>query len=225
MGLWRRIRAIGRAEHASRRDDQPSDPAERLLGAVREQRAALDEARRAVDEVTVGRRRAELLREREQEEVDIYEEAARIAVDHGNDTAAREAISRGIAARERRDRLDAQADLLAGRESELRESIGRLETHVRQVDAERRALVAQRAAARASSSMVDVGRPGGAGDTAQARRGAEREVAELSERRRAAEEIAATDPESLLGREAFECLGREEVVEIELRRLGGGRDT
>ncbi|MGO1561249.1 Phage shock protein A [Actinomycetales bacterium JB111] len=225
MGLWRRIRSIGRAEYTSRRGDEPSDPAERLLGAVREQRAALDEARRAVDEVTVGRRRAELLREREQEEVDVYQEAARIAVAHGNDTAAREAISRGIAARERRDRLDVQADLLAGREAELRESIGRLESHVRQVDAERRALVAQRAAVRASSSMVDVSRSGGAGDTAQALRGAEREVAELSERRRAAEEIAATDPESLLGKEAFESLGREEVVEIELRRLGGGHDT
>ena len=221
MGVWRRSRAIGRAERGARTGEQALDPAERLLGAVREQRAALDEARRAVDEVTVGRRRAELMREREQAEVDVYDEAARIAVGHGNDTAAREALTRSIAARERRDRLDAQAELLTERETGLKESIRRLETHVRQVDADRRALLAERAAARASSSMVEAGRPGGSGDTTEALRGAEREVAELSARRRAAEEIAATDPDSLLGREAFAHLDRIDVVEIELRRLRG----
>ncbi|MGC5626659.1 PspA/IM30 family protein [Georgenia sp. Z1344] len=228
MGVGRRIFGIGRAEGNDRRrrrreaKNPPSDPATEIAEAVRRQRAAVDDARRSVGELTVQRRRTELLHERAALEVEGHERAAAIAVDQGDDAAARAALGRALEASPARDRLADQVAELRHKEEDLRAGVARLEARVQEVESRRRALVADREAARASATIAQAMRADVPGSTAEAVRSAEREVAELETRQAAYEELAWTDSGSHQVRDEFARLSREAEIESELRRLRGG---
>ncbi|MGC5615809.1 PspA/IM30 family protein [Georgenia sp. Z1491] len=227
MGVGRRIFGIGRAEGNDRRrrrreaKNPPPDPATEIAEAVRRQRAAVDDARRAVGELTVQRRRTELLHERAELEVEGHERAAAIAVEQGDDAAARAALGRALEAAAPRDRLADQLAVLRNKEEDLRAGVGRLEAQVHEVESRRRALAADREAARASATIAQAMRTDVPGSTAEAVRAAEREVHELEGRQAAYEELAWTDSGSHQVHDAFDRLGREARIEAELRRLHG----
>lgn len=227
MGIRRRIFRIGRAETSERRRRRveaknPTDPATEILEAVRRQRSAVDDARRAVGELTVQRRRTELLLDRAATEVESHERTARIAVERGDDAAARAALARALEAAPRRDRLADQVALLTNKEQDLRSGVVRLEDHVQEIESRRRALTADREAARASATIARAMREDAPGSAREAVRAAEREVAELVVKQTAYEELAWTDAGSVQVTDAFDSLARDADVEAELRRLRGG---
>ncbi|MGO1173610.1 MAG: PspA/IM30 family protein [Actinomycetaceae bacterium] len=227
MGVGRRIFGIGRAEGNDRRrrrreaKEPPKDAATEIREAVQRQRAAIDDARRAVGELTVQRRRTELLHERAAAEVEAHERTARLAVVREDDAGARAALARAVEATPRRDRLADQVAVLVNKEEDLRRGVDRVEAHVQETESRRRSLAADREAARASASIADAMRQDVPGSTSEAVRAAEREVAELTARQDAYEELSWTDAGSARVTAELDRLGAEAEIEAELRRLRG----
>ncbi|WP_127125178.1 PspA/IM30 family protein [Georgenia sp. SYP-B2076] len=219
MPIGRRLPRILRANKAARQT--PTDPIATFEAARLQQLARLDEARRAVADLVVERRRVELLGERATAEVAHLGRQAEAAVAAGDDDGAREHLRRGLTVRDRLQALDAQWRALDATVHRLERAAAHLEDRARESEARYRALRADHAVARASLQLeqgLDASARGAAVARAAALE-AERQVRQLQAHAAAREELAWTDPDSARVRAAFEELETGPAVEDELARL------
>lgn len=219
MSIGRRLNRMVRARRSAPQPVQDPDAA--IAAAQRDQEDRLDQARRAVADVAVQRRRTELLAVRASDEIARLSQEAEDAVAGGDDGAARELLRRAIVARERRDVLHARRADLDAQVQRLERSLGQVE---QRVEESRLRYLSVRAGQDAAHAALDVRRALGdsgreAAETAAAAREAERAARELQARAAAYDELAWTDPDGPALRAAFEQLEHGREAEDELARL------
>jgi phage shock protein A len=219
MSLGRRLTRIVRVRRETR-GPQP-DPMVTLERAQLDQEDRLDQARRAVADLVVQRRRVELLAVQVTDEMAALNRRAEEAVGRGDDAAARELLRRSIVLGERRETLHAQHTGLDAQVRRLEHGVGQIERRVEESRIRYLALRADHDAARAATEVR--GALGAAGrqaaETRRAAQEAERTARELQARAAAYDELAWTDPDAPAVREAFEELEHGRAAEEELARL------
>ncbi|GAA1635481.1 PspA/IM30 family protein [Georgenia ruanii] len=215
-------RRLSRIVRARREARAPApDPLVVLERAQLEQEERLDQARRAVADLVVQRRRVELLAVRASDEMARLNRGAEEAVARGDDAAARELLRRSIMAGERREQLHAQRARLDAQVGRLEHGLGQVERRLEESQSRYLALRADHDAARAATEVrAALGAAGQqAAETRRAAQEAEQAVRELRARAAAYDELAWTDPDGEAVREAFEELEHGRAADAELARL------
>lgn len=225
MGLGDRLRRTGKAQGREaarklgarvtprRRSAEPT-PEQLHVEAQRERHQALEDARRALADLAVHQRRAELSAQREAQAVQRYRDDARRAVAAGDDATAHDLLDRledhAATARTWRER----ADSLAAQVAESRRTVSRLERQAEAAASRQAALLADTQAAQARERL------------ARAVPALEGGVGELDRRLARAEAVAAGraevawhDSESDTVQRAFQELAHGEDPASRLARL------
>ncbi|KAE8762808.1 PspA/IM30 family protein [Georgenia thermotolerans] len=217
--VGRRLARIVRARREARAP--APDPLVVLERAQLEQEERLDQARRAVADLVVQRRRVELLAVRASDEIARLNRGAEEAVGRGDDAGARELLRRSIVTGERREELHAQRARLDAQVRRLEHGLGQVERRLEDSQSRYLALRADHDAARAATEVrAALGAAGQqAAETRRAAQEAEQAVRELRARAAAYDELAWTDPDGESVRAAFEELEHGRAAEAELERL------
>jgi len=157
MGLWDRVRNVGRSRRAD--DDGWS---ERMDTTVRDQQATLAQLRRALADLSTNRRRVELQLKKLNLQSSQLEAAAAERVAAGDDEGARSALTRKVTLEKAvADLADRHATLLAD-EQRLTGTADQVQTQIEDFRIRKDTLVARESAATAKTEMHRINRDQGA---------------------------------------------------------------
>ncbi|MCU1633352.1 MAG: hypothetical protein JWM61_2004 [Micrococcaceae bacterium] len=220
MSIKRRITRIVKANRNADLEAK-QDPRVQAQNAQTAQRALLDQARRGAADVAAHHHRVGLAANEAAAYLNRVEAAASLAVQRGDDDAARAAIRESMTARRRLETLTGQLREAEQQARRLHDDVQRLEHRVQQNAMEYDALLARRAAAQAAIGVHDAlassSREAAAIDAA--RRNAELEVRRFEAQAQAREELSWSDPASPRLQQAFEELEAEAAAQQELEEL------
>jgi len=143
------------------------DPEKVLDQAVDEMQGDLIKVRQSYAEVLATQRRVQSQKDQQQQMADQWYQRAQLAVEKGDDTLAKEALTRRQSAVTKVSELDAQASSMAQNVDSLFDSVKALEEKIAQAKEEKEQLIARARTAQTTSKvnemLSDVGSSSGAG--------------------------------------------------------------
>ncbi len=192
MGLWDRIRDIGR----SRRTESPNQWRERMDVTVREQQSTLAQLRRALADLSTNRRRVELQLTRLRQQAGGLDATAAERVAAGDDDGARQALASKVSLERAVADLEGRHAALVADEQKLGATADRVQTQIDDFRIRADTLLARESAASAQTQMHQATRD--QGDIAAELDAVDRRTRELEATAAAYDELAdpATDPEA-----------------------------
>ena len=152
MGLLDRVRNIVRAnlnDVVTRADD----PVKALDAMIVDWNADLVKVRQAASLAMAAQNRLQAELEQRRLAVGEWQHRAEIAVDHGDDNLARQALTRKLQYQQEADQLQQSLDSQSGHLDELRSNVQDLENRVQQAVMQRNQLVARFRGAEATQSL------------------------------------------------------------------------
>ena len=152
MGLLDRVRNIVRA-NLNDAVNRAEDPVKALDAMILEWNADLVKVRQAASLAIAAQNRLQAECEQRRQAVDEWQRRAEIAVDHGSDDLARQALSRKLQYQLEADQLQQSRDAQSGHIDELRSNVEDLENRVQQAVMQRNQLVARYRGAEATQSL------------------------------------------------------------------------
>jgi phage shock protein A len=143
------------------------DPEKVLDQAVDEMQQDLIKVRQSYAEVLATQRRVQSQKEQQQQMADQWYQRAQLAVEKGDDTLAKEALTRRQSAVSKVADLEAQATAMSNNVDQLFDSVKALEEKIAQAKEEKEQLIARARTAQTTSKvnemLSDVGSSSGAG--------------------------------------------------------------
>jgi len=169
MGILRRSRQVISSNFNALLDrlDDPKKSIELVLEEMKEQIRA---ARREVVRGIAGEKQLRKRVEEADEEVVKWEQRAELAVRHGDDALAREALLQKRRAADKRARTEALRAEQLGEALQMKDELGRMEQKLDELAARKGTLVAKVKQARAGGGVEGLGAPPGGGAFSEFRR-------------------------------------------------------
>jgi phage shock protein A len=152
MGLLDRVRNIVRA-NLNDAVTRAEDPVKALDVMIVDWNADLVKVRQAASLAIAAQNRLEAECEQRRIAVDEWQRRAEIAVDHGDDNLARQALTRKLQYQQEADQLQQSLEAQSGHLDELRSNVQDLENRVQQAVMQRNQLVARYRGAEATQSL------------------------------------------------------------------------
>lgn len=190
-GLWTRMTRVFRAERAHRDGRDVDKLAEQLDAAHRTQSALLAQVRRGVADVATSRKRVEIQLASLKREIDQAGADAKAAVDRGDDTAARSALSRQVMLEKAASELGDRHAKLRAEEDDLNDSAAGIERQIEDFRVRKDTLSARYSAARARTEIHEAtaGIGAASGEVGRAMAEAEQHTRELEATADAVDEL------------------------------------
>lgn len=208
MSIGKRIARIFRSW---RRGNDAEGLKDKLDETYRTQTALLRQVRRGVADVATSRKRVELQLAALAQQATQLDEEARQAVAHGNDDAARAALTRKVTLDKTAADLQARHDDLSKEEDNLEATALRIEHEVESFRVRKDTLAARHTAAtaRAEINSATSGINSTVSDVGQAMESAERRTRELEAQADAVDELVAEGIVTKPGENADDVLSRQ----------------
>jgi phage shock protein A len=192
-GTFKRIAAIFQAK-TNKLLDKAEDPRETLDLSYEKQLESLQKVRRSVADVATARKRIELQATQLQKQADKLQQQAKAALEQGNESLAREALTRRAALGQQLSELEAQHQQVAEQEEKLVETSQRLQAQVEQFRTRKETLKATYTAAEAQTKVGEAvsGISTSMGDAGQAMQRAQDKIESMQARAGAIDELLAS---------------------------------
>lgn len=214
MSIGNRIARIFRSWRGG---DDAEGLKDKLDETYRTQTALLRQVRRGVADVATSRKRVELQLAALTQQATQLDDEARQAVAHGDDDAARAALTRKVTLEKTAADLQARHDDLRLEEDKLETAAQKIEHEVEAFRVRKDTLAARHtaAAARAEINSATTGISSSVSDVGQAMESAERRTRELEANADAVDELVAEGVVSKAGESADDALRRQFDVALD----------
>ena len=152
MTLFQRAHDIVAAK-ANKALDAAEKPDEMLDLSYEQMLDQITKVRRALEDIAASRKQIELQEQQLQHTLDHLNDQAKAALSQGNESLAREALSRKAAAQQQIDGMEPQRQQLTEQEQKLEQTLSALQQRVNNFRSQKEVLKAQYTAAQAMTSV------------------------------------------------------------------------
>lgn len=224
MGLFDRVRRLA-AANINDIVSKAEDPEKILEQTIIEMQEDLVQLRQAVASSIASQKRSQQQYNQAQSEMGAWQQRAQLALQKGDESLAREALSRKKTYTETANTLKTQLDQQTGMVDTLKSNLIKIESKISEAKTKKDMLKSRAQAAKANEQLQGmVGRVGNTGATAAFER-MEEKVLQMEARSQAASELAGADLESKFAALESGSDVDDELAAMKAQLLGGSTQT